>query len=67
VRNLHRAPEVRVRIGRRRFTAQARVVSKQAEDALARRLLFEKYSPGYSGDLAGWRETALPVAIDLEA
>ena len=33
--------------------------------ALARRLLFEKYSPGYSGDLANWRDTALPVAVEL--
>jgi hypothetical protein len=33
---------------------------------LARRLLFEKYTPRYSGDLTSWAKTALPVAIDLE-
>jgi hypothetical protein len=37
------------------------------EDALARHLLLEKYSPAYSGDLTGWGRTALPVAIDLDA
>jgi deazaflavin-dependent oxidoreductase (nitroreductase family) len=75
VKNLRRAPEVRVRIGRRRFAGRARVVAKKAEDALARRLLFEKYTPGDSGSpsaplragLTSWRDTALPVAIDLDA
>jgi hypothetical protein len=27
--------------------------------------VYEKYQPGYAGDLRGWRESALPVAIDL--
>jgi deazaflavin-dependent oxidoreductase (nitroreductase family) len=67
VKNLQRAPDVRVRIGRRRFAGRARVVGAKREDALARRLLYEKYTPGYSGDLTSWRERALPVAIDLEA
>lgn len=66
VKNFRHAPEVRVRIGRRRFAGRARVVEKKAEGALARRLLFEKYTPGYSGSLTSWRDTALPVAIDLE-
>lgn len=66
VRNLQKTPDVTVRIGDTTFSATARVVAPGAEeDALARRLLFEKYSPGYSGDLANWRETALPVALDL--
>jgi hypothetical protein len=34
--------------------------------ARARDLLFNKYSPGYSGDLADWRERSLPIAVDLE-
>jgi hypothetical protein len=25
-----------------------------------------KYQPGYAGDLRGWRQASLPVAIDLE-
>ena len=65
VRNLQRTPEVSVRIGRRRFEGRARIVKKKSKDALARRLLVEKYAPRYSGSLADWRQRALPVAIDL--
>ncbi len=36
------------------------------EDELARRVVTNKYQPGYAGDLRGWREASLPVAIDLE-
>ena len=28
-------------------------------------LVAGKYQPTYSGDLSGWRDTAMPVAIDL--
>jgi len=35
------------------------------EDELARRLLVDKYSPRYSGDLEDWRRRALVVAVDL--
>ncbi|HXH23472.1 MAG TPA: nitroreductase/quinone reductase family protein [Dehalococcoidia bacterium] len=67
VRNLMRNPEVRVRIADVDHAGRARLVDADSEeDALARRLLLEKYSPGYSGDLADWGRSALPVAIDLE-
>ena len=65
VRNLIREPEVRVRLGDRVLEGRARIVSEGDEDARARELLLEKYSPGYSGDLSGWGQTALPVAVDL--
>jgi deazaflavin-dependent oxidoreductase (nitroreductase family) len=65
VRNLLKTPAVAVRIGDRTFEATARTVTDPDEDSLARRLLFEKYSPTYSGDLAEWRDTALPIAVDL--
>jgi len=65
VKNMRKTPKVTVRIGARTFDAAARIVTKQAEDALARRLLLEKYTPRYSGDLADWGKNALPVAIDL--
>ena len=65
VKNLIREPEVRVRLGDRVFEGRARIVSDGDEDARARRLLLEKYSPGYSGDLSEWGQTALPVAVDL--
>jgi deazaflavin-dependent oxidoreductase (nitroreductase family) len=67
VKNLMREPRVSVRIADRTFEGRARVVSDSDEDARARALLFEKYSPGYSGDLDDWRERSLPIAVDLSA
>lgn len=66
VRNLLADPNVRVRVGATTYEATARVVTDEAEDALARRLLIEKYQPGYGSDLGNWGRTALPVALDLE-
>jgi deazaflavin-dependent oxidoreductase (nitroreductase family) len=66
VKNLLKTPAVQVRIGEWVFEGSARVVDDSDEDAQARRLLYEKYSPGYSGDLAGWRGSALPIAVDLD-
>jgi deazaflavin-dependent oxidoreductase (nitroreductase family) len=66
VRNARKTPAVSVRIGETTFAARARTVEPDAhEDALARRLLLEKYGRRYSGDLSNWGRTALPVAIDL--
>ena len=69
VRNLRASPEVTVRIGRRDapgLAARARVVVPGTdEDELARRLVTDKYQPGYGGDLSGWRRSSLPVAVDL--
>jgi hypothetical protein len=70
VRNLVRRPEVTVRVGRRdapELAGRARVVDADSpEDALARRLVVDKYRQGYGSDLSGWRRSALPVAVDLE-
>lgn len=67
VRNLQRTPEVRVRIAARHFRGDARVVAAASEeDARARRMLVEKYRPGYSGDLSNWERDGLPVAVRLE-
>ena len=65
VKNLVRTPETTVRIDTTEFPGRARVVNDEAEDALARRLLLEKYEPAYSGDLSDWGRTALPVAVEL--
>ena len=65
VKNLMREPRVHVRIADRTFEGRARVVRDADEDARARALLFEKHSPGYSGDLDDWRERSLPIAVDL--
>ena len=71
VRNLQARPEVTVRIGRRdapTVAARARVVAPGSdEDDLARRLVTDKYQPGYGGDLSSWRRASLPVAVDLAA
>jgi deazaflavin-dependent oxidoreductase (nitroreductase family) len=64
VENLRRTPEVTVRVAGERFEGSARVVEDAEEDELARRLLVEKYEPGY-GSLSNWRRTALPVAVDV--
>lgn len=66
VKNLRRFPETTVRIQTTSFSGRGRTVQSQEEDGQARRLLFEKYQPGYGGSLANWRDTALPVAVDLE-
>jgi deazaflavin-dependent oxidoreductase (nitroreductase family) len=66
VRNLIRTPEVLVRIGYRKFEGTARIVDDGDEDAMARQLLLDKYSAGYSGDLTAWGRDSLPVAVDLK-
>jgi deazaflavin-dependent oxidoreductase (nitroreductase family) len=68
VRNLRVEPAVTVRLRDTTYDASARVVDSDTdEDVLARRLVFEKYQPRYSGSLEGWREAALPIAIDLQS
>jgi deazaflavin-dependent oxidoreductase (nitroreductase family) len=66
VRNLMRDSRVTVRIGNHEFYGTARIVDDGDEDAMARRLLLDKYSTGYSGDLTGWDRDSLPVAVDLD-
>ncbi len=65
VKNVLAHPEVQVKIRESIFNGQARVVSDQQEDALARKLVYEKYTPRDSDDLTDWARTSLPVAIDV--
>ena len=66
VRNLVAEPKVRVRVGRADGEATARVLEAGSdEDALARRLLVEKYQRAGHDDLVDWGRTALAVAFDL--
>jgi deazaflavin-dependent oxidoreductase (nitroreductase family) len=66
VRNLRKTPSVKVRIGSRTVTAQAREVTADDEDALARRLLDEKYMGWKAGKrLSSWARNAVPVKIEL--
>ena len=63
VRNLIADPEVELEIGGESRRTTARVVEAATEeDALARRLLVEKYRSS-DDDLASWGRTSLPVAI----
>ena len=66
VRNLRKTPAVRVRIGSRTVAARAREVTAPDEDALARRLLDEKYMGWKAGKrLSSWARNALPVKLEL--
>ena len=64
VRNLQKQPACRVRLKDVTYDATARVVTDADEDALARRLLFEKYHSS-DEDLDSWSKTALPVAFEF--
>ena len=63
VRNLVAAPRCTVEIGDAQFVGYGRVIEGTDEDELARTLVHDKYAQG--DDLASWRASALPVAIDL--
>ena len=65
VRNIRSEPRVGLRIGGHDMICRAEVVTDPEEDALARRLLLEKYRPRYRGDLDEWGGTALPVVVML--
>ena len=55
-----------MRVRETTFTATALVLTAGTdEDALARRLVYEKFQPRYDGSLDGWRERSLPVALDV--
>ncbi len=67
VQNLRAQPPVTVRIADRTLPGTARVVTDPAEDARARRVLLEKYTPGHADDLTGWGRTSLPIAVEFRA
>jgi deazaflavin-dependent oxidoreductase (nitroreductase family) len=67
VRNVRREARVGLRLGGADMICRARVVEDPDEDALARRLLLDKYASRTHEDLTEWARTALPVAIDLPA
>ncbi len=65
IRNILVDPRVRVQLGDETREGLGRALEPgSAEDALARRLLVEKYTPVEDG-LDEWGRTALPVAIDF--
>lgn len=66
VRNLEAEPAVTVELEGRVHQARARVAGGGADAVRARSLIFAKYAPREDDDLTGWRDSALPVAVDLE-
>lgn len=65
VKNALQHPEVQLRIQATQFVGRARLVNDAQEDALARKIVYDKYTPRDSDDLTGWAHTALPIAVDL--
>ncbi len=65
VQNLYADPNVLVEVDGDVRRARARILEGGDEAERARSLVFDKYARRYGGDLTGWRERALPVAIDL--
>lgn len=66
VKNIRKTPAVSVSIGEQRLEGNARVVSDEQEDLLARHLLAGKYQGWKEGKtLSDWARNALPVAIDI--
>jgi deazaflavin-dependent oxidoreductase (nitroreductase family) len=70
VRNLAADPVCSVRIGSRQTPARrahARILAAtDADDPVARTLVYDKYQARYDGDLTDWRQRSLPVALDLD-
>ena len=64
VRNALRQPQVSIKIRDVVFEGLARRVKNDDEEALVRKLLFDKYSPT-DDDLEEWARTSLPMAFDL--
>jgi deazaflavin-dependent oxidoreductase (nitroreductase family) len=65
VRNLEADPAAEVRIDGSLFAVRGRVVTEPDEDRLARDLVHGKYADAGT-DLVSWRDSALPVALDIE-
>jgi deazaflavin-dependent oxidoreductase (nitroreductase family) len=63
VRNIVASPRCAVDISDARFVGYGRVIEGTDEEELARTLVHDKYAHG--DELASWRASALPVAIDL--
>lgn len=67
VKNIRQHAAVQVRINDTTLLGNGRIVSEAEEDALARKVVFDKYTPRDSDDLTDWARTSLPVAIDISS
>ena len=65
VKNALRQPNVTIKIKDTLFSGHARLVQNPDEDALARRIVLDKYVNSGEENLEEWSRTSLPVAVDL--
>jgi deazaflavin-dependent oxidoreductase (nitroreductase family) len=65
VKNALHTPSVQIKIDNITFSGHARHVNNTEEDALARKIVFEKYVLRSSDDLVDWSRTSLPIAVDI--
>ncbi len=66
VKNALQTPTVQVKINHTLLDGLARPVTNADEDSLARKIVFEKYTPRTSDDLVNWSRTSLPLAVDIQ-
>jgi deazaflavin-dependent oxidoreductase (nitroreductase family) len=65
VKNALQTHKVQVKINNTTYDGKARLVSDDEEDSLARKIVFEKYTPRSSDNLVDWSRTSLPIAVDI--
>ncbi|MDQ6818081.1 MAG: nitroreductase family deazaflavin-dependent oxidoreductase [Actinomycetota bacterium] len=66
VKNLRGRPAITVEIGAGRFEGSARTVADLGEEDRARTLVHDRYASRPEADLAAWRRSALPIAVDVD-
>ncbi|NNL47490.1 MAG: nitroreductase family deazaflavin-dependent oxidoreductase [Acidimicrobiia bacterium] len=64
VKNIIADPAVILHVDDLEVAANARLIRAIDEADLARHLVFEKYNPGYAGDLTEWRMRSVPIAVE---
>ncbi|MGZ6210458.1 MAG: nitroreductase/quinone reductase family protein [Syntrophales bacterium] len=65
VKNALQTPTVQMKINSTIFNGTARPITDTEEDALARKIVFDKYVPRSNDDLVDWSRTSLPMAVDI--
>jgi deazaflavin-dependent oxidoreductase (nitroreductase family) len=65
VKNALQTPTVQMKINSTIFNGTARPITDTEEDALARKIVSEKYVPRSNDDLVDWSRISLPIAVDI--
>ncbi|MBW8825775.1 MAG: nitroreductase family deazaflavin-dependent oxidoreductase [Acidobacteria bacterium] len=66
VKNILNDPAVTIEIGDKTYRGEARVIVEDAEANRARTLVYEKYAPRSGDELSAWRDSALPIAVNVD-